>query len=158
MRAPIHSKKHYIQTSLGSVTSGAANAILLAQGVETPSVANHVSEGSVLKAVFVEHWVRASAAGQGAVLITLLKAPDLQTPLFTDMVALQDYSNKKNIFYHTQGLTNQDTADAIPFIRGWFKIPKSKQRFGLGDSLFLVITAQALTAEHCGFATYKEYT
>ncbi len=158
MRPPIHSKKHYVQVSLATVLAGASNAIVLAQAVETPTIGTHVEEGSVIKAVFVEMWVRTGDTAPGTSLITLVKTPDLQTPLFADMIALQDYQNKKNVLYHTQGLINDQDADAIPFMRGWFKIPKGKQRFGLGDSLFLVISAQALDNIICGFSVYKEYT
>ncbi len=103
-------------------------------------------------------WARGQDTSPGSVLITLVKVPDSQTPTFADMTALDAYTNKKNVLYHTQGLTNINGDSAIPFVRGWFKIPKSKQRFGLGDSLFLVTSAQALDTNICGFATYKEYT
>jgi len=44
-------------------------------------------------------------------------------------------------------------------MRGWYKIPKTKQRFGLGDRLVLQIASQGTDAlDFCGFATYKEYT
>ncbi len=160
MRAPIYSIKHYVQVSLTTVLAGATNPILLARGLERSLVntATEVAEGSIVKAVYVEMWCRAGSTVQGNVLVTLVKTNDLQTPAFADMTNLFAYNQKKNIFYHTQGLTNQDTADAIPFVRGWFKIPKSKQRFGLGDSLFIVVTAQAQDVEHCGFAVYKEYS
>ncbi len=71
--------------------------------------------------------------------------------------ALHAYDNKKNVLYHTQGLTNDADADAIPFIRQWFKIPKGKQRFGLDDTLLLAVHSQALDHVICGFMTYKEY-
>ncbi len=160
MRAPIVARKHYVQTSLSTITAGAANPITLISAVAPGDVntAVEVSEGSVVKAVFVEMWVRAGETGQGTSLLTLVKTSDAQTPTFTDMVALDAYKNKKNVLYHTQGLTNQETADAIPFVRGWFKIPKGKQRFGSGDTLFLVVSAQALANEICGFCTYKSYS
>ncbi len=160
MKAPIHSRKHYVQKTLTTVTAGMADALQLAFAVN-PTLANQpfeVAEGAVLKAVFVEMWARGQETSPGSVLITLVKTVDSQTPTFADMVALDGYTNKKNVLYHTQGLTNINGADAIPFVRGWFKIPKSKQRFGLGDSLFLVTSAQALDTNICGFATYKEYT
>jgi len=160
MRAPIHSIKHYNQTSLSTVAAGAALAIPIAKAVEstTANLANEVREGSIVKAVFVEMWVRSGDGVEGAVLVTIVKTPQNATPTFANMIALHSYVNKKNIFYHTQGLSNDQNADAIPFVRGWFKIPKTKQRFGLGDSLFVVITAQANEADVCGFTTYKEYT
>ncbi len=160
MRAPITSVKHYVQVSLATVVSGATLATSLVDAVDPSLVnlSNEVITGSVVKAVFVEMWVRAGDTAPGSTLVTLVKVPDGQTPTFADMIALDNYTNKKNIFYHTQGLTNDQDADAIPFVRGWFKIPKGKQRFGEGDRLFLMVTAQAIDNIICGFATYKSYT
>ncbi len=157
MRPVIHSKKHYVQESLATVLAGATKAITLVQAEPTPgATANQVEEGSSVRAVFVEMWIRAGDTSPGSTLVTLVKTTDSQTPVFADMVNLHAYNNKKNIFYHTQGLTNDQDADAIPFVRDWFKIPKGKQRFGQGDSLFLCVTAQALDNIICGFSVYKE--
>ncbi len=71
--------------------------------------------------------------------------------------ALGDYTNKKNILYTTQALSNDQDADAIPLFKGWIRIPKSKQRFGLDDQLNFHVFAQALDQNICGFVTYKEY-
>ncbi len=158
MRAPIHSVKHYVQTSLNTVVAGAASAVKLIDGKETADNFDEVKEGSLVKAVFVELWVRAGSTSPGSVLVTLVKTVGTSVPTFANMIALHSYVNKKNVLYHTQGLTNDQDADAIPFVRQWFKIPKGKQRFGLGDRLYLVTSAQALDAINCGFATYKEYT
>ncbi len=160
MRAPIHSIKHYVQRSLSTVLASNVEAFSIANAVEstTANLADEIREGSIVKAVFVEMWVRTQDTAPGAVLVTIVKTPQNAVPTFANMTALHSYVNKKNIFYHTQGLTNDQDADAIPFVRGWFKIPKSKQRFGLGDRLFVVVTAQALDMTICGFATYKEYT
>ncbi len=159
MRAPITSIKHYVQKSLTTVTAAASERFIIVNALETQSGdPDDVIQGAVVKAVFIEMWIRSQETSPGAVLATLVKLPDGQVPVFADMTALHDYKNKKNVLYHTQGLTNDSNADAIPFIRQWFKIPKGKQRFGLGDKLELVISAQALDANICGFATYKEYT
>ncbi len=160
MRAPIVAQKHYIQVSLATVLAGANLATTIVEGVEagTENAPHEVTEGQVVKAVFVEMWVRAGDTAPGTSLLTLVKAPDAQGFSFADQIALHDYRNKKNIFYHTQGLTNDQDADAIPFIRQWFKIPKGKQRFGLGDRLILGIAAQAIDNIVCGFMTYKSYS
>ncbi len=160
MRPIVNSNKHYVQVSLASIT--AANqlntTIATAKDVPASGNASQVRSGSVIKAVFVEMWVRGGETSPGSVLITLEKVPGSGTlPTFAEHVALHTYDNKKNILYHTQGLTNNNTADAIPFVRGWFKIPKGKQRFGLDDTLNLGIAAQALDSIVCGFMTYKEY-
>ncbi len=133
--------------------------MVIAHAVERTlaNTALEVAEGAIVKAVFIEMWVRSGTAVEGAVLLTFSKNPDLGTPAFADTIALDAWTNKKNVFYHTQGLTNDENADAIPFIRQWFKIPKGKQRMGLGDRLILTTTAQAIDADICGFATYKEY-
>ncbi len=160
VRAQVHSTKHYVQQSLATVTGGAQTNVLIAQGVSAPSanLGNEVREGATVKAVFIEMWVRSSSATPSTVLMTFLKTVDLQTPLFADMTGLFNYTNKKNVFYHTQGLVNDNDANAIAFVRQWFKVPKGKQRMGLGDSLFLSIAAQApVDVQICGFATYKEY-
>ncbi len=160
MRAPIQSIKKYIQVSLATVLAGARLNTLLVNAVDVVGTTNSdVITGSIVKAVFVEMWVRAGDTAPGSTLVTLMKVPgDGTLPSFTDVTNLTDYSNKKNVLYHTQGLTNDQDADAIPFVRQWFKIPKGKQRFGLGDRLVLVVAAQALDNIVCGFATYKSYT
>jgi len=160
MKAPIHSLKHYVQKTLTTVTAGAVELITLANAVAPDAVnaGNEVVEGAVVKAIFVEMWARGQDTSPGSVLMTLLKVPDGQVPSFADMTDLHSYKNKRNVLYHTQGLTNVTGDSAIPFIRQWFKIPKGKQRCALGDNLQLVISAQALDTNICGFATYKEYT
>ncbi len=161
MRPIISSKKHYVQVSLATVLAGARLVTDLVNAVELTAVgdSDEVQEGAIVKAVFVEMWVRAGDTAPGTTLISLIKIPGSgSVPTFAELVALHDYDNKKNVLYHTQGLTNDQDADAIPFVRQWFKIPKGKQRFGLGDKLVLTISAQAIDNIICGFATYKEYT
>ncbi len=161
MRAPIHSVKHYIQQSLATVTGGALVNFTIAKARPTASIINaeDIVEGSVVKAVFVEMWVRSSEISPGTILVSLVKIPGIGAiTTFADIVALNNYDNKKNVLYHTQGLTNDADANAVPFLRQWFKIPKGKQRFGLDDRLVLAVASQAaIDNVICGFATYKEY-
>ncbi len=161
MRPVIQSNKHYVQKSLTTVLAGAIETVFLAIAKDTPTGGDstHVKTGSIIKAVFVEMWCRTNDTSPGTVLVTLQKLPGSGVAMsFAEAVALHAYDNKKNILYHTQGLTNDQDADAIPFVRQWFKIPKGKQRFGLDDQLILSISAQALDQNICGFATYKEYS
>ncbi len=160
MKTPISSVKHYVQISLQTVLAGAIGTFTLAHSVAPASLgdADEVREGSVIKAVYIELWVRAGDTAPGSTLVSFYKKPGIGTAMtFADQVALWSYDNKKNVLYHTQGLTNDQDADAIPFVRQWFKIPKGKQRMGLNDSLILAVSAQALDNILCGFATYKEY-
>ncbi len=162
MRPPIHSVKHYLQQSLATVAGGLLVNFTIAKARAVQSITNNedVVEGAVIKAVFVEMWVRSTELSPGTVLVSLVKVPGIgAAPIFADVVNLNDYDNKKNVLYHTQGLTNENSTSAVPFVRQWFKIPKGKQRFGLDDRLILSIASQAaIDNVICGFATYKEYT
>ncbi len=161
VRPPIHSVKHYVQKSLATVLAGATDNITLARANDNVdrSVAVETDEGIEIKAVWIEMWARTQDTAPGTILMSLIKLPGIAPlPTFAQMVDLHNYQNKKNILYHTQGLTNDQDADAIPFIRQWFKIPKGKQRFGKDDILVLSISAQALDQTICGFSTYKEYS
>ncbi len=77
------------------------------------------------------------------------------------MAALHDYANKKNILFTAQGLLTPTDGGQVPVVRGWYKIPKGKQRFGLTDQLFVSIrnnNATSIDINFCGLAIYKEYT
>ncbi len=145
MRPVLHSIKHYVQFSIATVTGGAVVTNGMATGVETPSIVSHVKEGSVVKAIYFELWVRAgSTTGSSGQLIVYKKIGDSSNPSAGDMAALGDWDNKKNILYTTMGLYNDQDADAIPAFKGWIKIPRGKQRFGLGDSLNFSIFAATI--------------
>jgi len=162
MRAPIHSDKHYVQMSLTTVTTGAEVDVVLIDAQEG-TVANQVFEvveGAVVKAIFVELWCIGSVNDQFFTII-LQKLSSGATPAsITQMAALGTYTNKKNILYTTQGLASNDgIGDPMPVIRQWFKIPKGKQRFGLGDKMVIQVASRGdANIVFCGFATYKEYT
>ncbi len=162
MKAPIHSIKHYRQMSRTEVTTLTLTNEALAIGVQSTlaNLENEVREGSVIKSVYVELWLLDSAA-DGSNTVTLSKDNSQSAgPTFSEHAALFNYVEKKNILFTHQGLSsNNGVGNPIVVMRGWFKIPKSKQRFGLGDTLNLNISNQGPnTLEFCGFATYKEYS
>ncbi len=161
MRAPIHSNKHYVQTSLSTILAGAVDVITIANAV-VPADVNTVSEvveGALVKAVFIEEWLRAGDAAAGSFITIVEKVEGGQgNPSAAEMAALGSYSNKKNILYTSMGTLNDQDSLATPVLRQWLKIPKGKQRMGLGDRLRLVTFAQSLDIIRCGFMTYKEYT
>ncbi len=162
MKAPIHSEKHYFQMSFATVGTLAAATQVVAHAVTmaNKNAVNEVLEGSIIKAVYVELWT-VSSASDGSEIVTILKdTQDLGGPTFAEMAALGSYNNKKNILFTHQGLSaNDGINNPTPVIRGWIKIPKSKQRFGLGDKFLIVISnPSANDLDFCGFATYKEYT
>ncbi len=161
VRPTVNSTKHYVQFSLQSVLASAIKDLAVTSAVSAPdaNLSAEVREGSVIKAVWIELWIRGSELSPGSVLVSFYKRGAGATSITTtEAASLHTYDNKKNIFYHTQGLTNDTDADAIPFIRQWFKIPKGKQRQGLGDKLSISVFSQgAIDQVLCGFVTFKEY-
>ncbi len=162
MKPVIHTQKHYVQWTVTPITTGTVKNedIVNALPLQDVNTSTEVVEGATVSAVYIELWVIGqSDAASGNFLATLYKMPG-SASLMTQAqsIALHDYDNKKNIFYHTQGIINDGVANAIPFIRQWFKIPKGKQRFGLEDRLVLCMSTQAENANYCGFALYKEQT
>ncbi len=162
VRPVVHSVKHYVQMSRSTVATVTAAAEDIVRSVES-TVANavdEVAEGTIVKAIYFELWLIDAGAG-GSAVVTIAKTPiDSSGPSYTNMNSLGTYINKKNILFTFQGLTpNDGIAQPVNVIRGWVKIPKSKQRFGLGDRIILSIannSAQDLF--YCGFTTYKEYS
>ncbi len=164
MKAPIHSKKHIVQISQSTVSQAAVAGTIIVEALEatstTPTV---VEEGAIVKSCYVEFWVsQDSASVVGSYTVILLKNPGGNAnPVTADIAALHDYDNKKNILFTAQGLLTPNDGGQVPVIRGWYKIPKGKQCFGLKDRLQVFIrnnNATAIDINFCGLAIYKEYT
>ena len=160
MRPIIHSTKHYVQQTRSEVATVATTSIDIIRSVEstTANLVDEISEGSSVRAVYVEMWLL-DTANDGSFIVSLEKRPGgLGAITFASQNALGGYANKRNILYMTQGLSpNNGVGNPVPIIRQWFKIPKGKQRFGLSERLVLNITNNGLNdLEFCGFFTYKE--
>ncbi len=158
----VHSTKHYIQYPLDQIGLGTSQNIKIVQGVavSNKNLAIEVEEGSSVKAIFFELWLQ-NEGNLGEFIMTVTKDPeDSNGPSFAEMASLNTFNNKKNVLYTTQGLTSNDgVSGPVSVIRSWIKIPKSKQRFGLGDKINLNISnVSANDLVRCGFATYKEYS
>ncbi len=164
MRPPIKSKKHIVQISQGTVAQAAVeNTTLVLSQEATGTVPSVVEEGATVKACYVEFWLsQDSASVVGSYTVALVKIPGGASDISSaNMAALHDYKNKKNILFTAQGLLTPNDGGQIPVLRGWYKIPKGKQRFGLGDLLTINIrnnNATAIDINFCGLAVYKEYT
>ncbi len=159
MLAPITSVKHFVQRSALTVATGVANSFVivdaLAKGTAVATTAD-VEEGSVVKAVFLEMWAKMSAAGQTYTAVVVKQPGGIASPTATEMSNLASYANKKNILATHQGLAPAD-GNVIPFFREWIKIPKGKQRFGLGDKLQMRVLSVGGNLVICGISIYKEY-
>jgi len=160
VRPMVHSTKHIVQFSIRTIEAGTTEDLLIATAVAVGSknVPNEVEEGSSIKACFIELWVRAGSATASSGQHVLFKKSQGQGfPTTTNMAQLHDWTNKKNILFTQMGLFNDQDADAVRIFGGWYKIPKGKQRFGLGDQLAVTGFSTAIDTQICGVAIYKEY-
>ncbi len=162
MVAPIVSIKHYVNTEKTTIASGTSLSIQYVQGVVQTAVANFsdVVEGSLVKAVYVELWLKSNATAGNETKFQLVveKVIGNQEPIsFAQMNNLMTYPNKKNVFFVSQGVLGDLTTQSIPIVRNWFKIPKGKQRFGLDDEFFVTVSSTNATVDVCGIAVFKEY-
>jgi len=118
-----------------------------------------VAVGSVVKAIYLELWLVGAANAQlSSMTVIVEKVPAGQSSATAaNMAALNSYDNKKNILEIHQGLLGQDSTNPVPFFRHWIKIPKGKQRFGLGDVVKFTINAISEDTTFCGVSIYKVY-
>jgi len=161
VRPVVHSRKHIVQFSIAGITAGgtASKTISIAVAHEDKDQPTEVVEGSSIKAIYVELWVTSDDNMPGSGIFLVQKRPaNLVSVSAGDFAALDQYANKKNIFEIHQGLFPEQGQNPINIYRHWIKIPKGKQRQGLGDILTVELFAQSNGISFCGFATYKEYT
>ncbi len=164
MRAPIHSKKHIVQVSQGTIAQAAVEDTNLIVAKEQPStVPTEIEEGAIVKAIWIELWLgNASTSVVGSYTTIVVKVPGGSNPAdASEMAALHDYTNKKNILFTSQALVPPTDGGQVNVIRNWVKIPKGKQRFGLNDKLFITTrnnNSTAVSINFCGCAIFKEYT
>ncbi len=162
MRPVIQSVKHYVQFPIDQILTGTAQNIRLIDSVESTvaNLANEVSEGSMVKAIYIELWLQ-NEGNLGESIVTVTKdQQNTNGPSFAQLAALFTYNNKKNVLFTHQGLTSNDgVSGPVNILRSWIKIPKGKQRFGLNDRVHLSISnTSANDLVRCGFAIYKEYS
>ncbi len=160
MRPHVTTEKHLTQVSLATVAAGALTSIDLidAVAVSDKNNPNEVEEGSIISAILNEYWITTdNEAAAGTCVAIIEKVPaNAPTVTTTNMGNLNNYVNKKNILKTFMGLTNPELGVSMPVLQGWIKIPKGKQRFGLGDVLRLTFFSQTGSLKICGFSIYKE--
>ncbi len=163
MRPIIQSTKHMVQTPISTIAFGVRENIRVvnAVAIQDKNLSSEVVEGAIVKAVYCEMWVNSTGV-DGAQVAILEKTQGASTGAnIAEMASLFTYDNKKNILWTHEGLSsNESVGNPIPIIRQWIKIPKGKQRFGLGDGLSFTISniSAADPLFRCGFFVYKEMT
>ncbi len=161
VKPTINSRKHIVQQALASITGVNISTNAAIEAIEgARSTPTEVAEGAEVKAFWLEMWCQNSAPAIGSFTFIVYKNPGgSNNPASADLAALHDWDNKKNILYTTQGLLPGNEEQILNIYKGWIKIPKGKQRFGLGDKLqytFRNNTTDDLN--FCGVIIYKEYT
>ncbi len=161
VRPTINSVKHFSPMAINQIATGVVeNNVVISAVVSTVAdVGLEVVEGSIVKACWVELWLQ-NEGTLGEFIAIIEKVPEGGNgATFANMANLFSYPNKKNVLYTTQGLTSNDgVSGPVNVMRQWFKIPKGKQRFGLGDRLVVSIAnVSANDLVRCGIAIFKEY-
>ncbi len=160
MRPVIQSTKHISQSTGFTVAATAITAIqpIIAVVPADVNLTTECEEGSIIKALYCEYWLTSDDAASGFFVFSVEKLNTTQTSmLYAESVSLGVYANKKNIFYTSQGLTAPITGTPTPVVRQWIKIPKGKQRFGLGDKININISGIANGVQVCGMTILKSY-
>ncbi len=156
----IHTTKHIVQMPFSQITTGTAENIFLAvaKNVVDVNTATEVQEGTIIDTIYIEIWLQNSANDGHQVLILEKLEQNGIGATFAELAALYSYDNKKNILFTHEGLSSNDgVGNPQNILRQWIKIPKGKQRFGLGDVLKLSISNPSSNSlNRCGFALYKE--
>ncbi len=159
MRPVINTIKHYFQTPATGIASGAKLDIVVVSAIAkggTRSNAFEVEEGAVIKAIYLEYWVKADNPNFTVVGLCYKRPANVAGPTFTETNNLGSYPNKKNILEVHQGLAPSGD-QVLALFRHWVKIPKGKQRFGLLDKLSVTVSFTGSAGDICGFSTFKEY-
>ncbi len=160
MKPTINSAKHILQHPISTVAVGAIANLVEVEGTPIALIANQqdVREGATVKAVYVELWITSDDDTQSSAIVSFEKVP-VNAPLMTtaQVNSLNGYANKKNILHIFEGLVGPISQVPMPAFKGWVKIPKSKQRFGLDDKFVINIYALSDGLKFCGFTIFKEY-
>ncbi len=161
---PIVSIKHYHHQANTQVASGGIlriDPVAAIANTSLPTVTNEVMEGAIIKAVYVEMWVKGEGASDADTQFNLAiyKNPGgTNNMLIADIINLMAYDNKKNVLFASQGVIGGiGGGQAVPVIRQWVKIPNGKQRFGLKDKFTVALASTGQTMQVCGLMVYKEY-
>ena len=163
MRPIITSEKHIVQLNRATVAGLSIDKLNVVKVIAQDAVATapvDVRIGTEVKAVYVQLWISGQNNVQSAATIIFEKfVNNAANPTVTDMALLNEYANKKNILKTFQGIVGDTgSTNPVPVINEWIKIPKGKQRFGLGDGCRIIIQAKDTDIEFCGLSIFKAYT
>ncbi len=160
--SPIDSVKHITSQDIGTTLTGNVRNIIVADVVSrgaTRSFSYSMYEGAKIFTCYLELWLNGLGVDTNTKFqVVVMKLSNGQTgPTFAQMNNLTAYEGKKNILYTSQGVLGALGAQSIPILRDWYSIPKGKQRFSLGDSINVFVSATGESIQSCGLSIFKEY-
>lgn len=156
VQATINSDKHYVHFPVASVASGARTSLTVLDVDNDLGNASSVRVGAIVKAIYVEMWADGDTASKtGFACITKLGGTQ-SGPTYAETLNMTTYLNKKNVLESHQGLMPSG-GNQLAFFKHWVKIPKGKQRMGLGDTVKISISATGTAINFCGIVVFKEY-
>ncbi len=132
-----------------------------AQDSATLAVSKDVERGCVIKAIWIEFWISATAVVAPAVTngidCYLWKNPG--SNLTSPTPGTEGTSNEKRFIFRVwKGLIGTRTEGFEPYtFKGWIKIPKGKQRMAANDLWQIVLLSSGVNAIFCHKFVYKWY-
>ncbi len=143
--------------------AGTNTFVLIAKAVNTPvsTVATDVSQGCLIKAVWVELWARQAATTIVGVTTGfdayIWKNPGANLTAPTPG-SVGTSNEKKFVFKSWKGLLAASTEGGQNYTwKGWLRIPKIYQRMGTDDLLQLVFNITGVAGLVCTNFIYKWY-
>ncbi len=106
--------------------------------------------------MYVEIWANGATASKTGFSCITKSIGNAAYPTFGETANMGAYANKKNVLETHQGIMPSG-GNQMAFYRHWVKIPKGKQRMGLGDSIKITISATGTVVNMCGLVVFKEY-
>ncbi len=175
-RHPIDSRKHIIDTQ-GIVTASTSEAITIAQGLDSADIsvnANQCESGSTVTSFFLSvfYLIEGNITASNVPVINWYIIYDRAGRLHnngspTFGVGTRDLPiagatglspNRNQILHEEKGLTTSVSDGSTPMVfKGVIKIPRGKQRMGVGDKILLVHSAGTEPMNFCFKAIYKDY-
>ncbi len=146
----INSIKNVVNNAVG--TTGTIQGLTIAQAVNTPLSTNaiHVSQGCVIKAI----WVSINGCGLGGTGVInnmgIYIIKNVGNNLTSPGVFVVGTSNEKKFIFKQWNfmiMRNQDGNTPFHW-EGWIKIPKRYQRMGTDDVLSMIVANTASVTGH----------
>ncbi len=156
---PVHRIKHMVENQQALVID-TQTSVELIKAVDAPVIANRteVETASTVHGIFLNVQVAAtSTASIANVYMAVVKNPGGNLT-FSKLNVLGSDDNKKYVIHQEMIMTEKNTT-AIPrtLFKGVIAIPRGYKRFGINDTLQLLMYSPGVSYEACAECIYKEF-